>query len=148
MGGNGKNGLTHHQKQFMYALERIIKKTKAPASVSDLRGELQKSDGRIRSHLKRLIPAGYVCCIGKVRSHQYVPSILWTSTYGNGRELPLMGGYCQAPGCEEFAVQYFRGKYWCRDHMMNCDDAKDIRAQHIKRLARKSCAADLLECTY
>jgi len=149
MGRNGKNGkLNKKQQQFMQALESVIERTCSPASVFDLRAETGKSDGRIRSHLKRLIQTEYVCRIGKNRSHRYVPSILWAKRYNGKKELALMGGYCQTPGCENLAVEYFRGGYWCRECLIGRNDREYIRRQHEERIARKSCAGELVDCIY
>jgi len=148
-----KKSLTPQQHLFMKALQEAIAKWNAPVSVDQIRIQLEKSDSRVRSHIKILMRRGYVCCVGKARVKRYVPSMLWLEEIDQDEafdelELPCVGGGCEKPGCSKLAEDYWRDGYYCRDCIMGHDaesDALDIRRQYIMRLSPPSSAGLLLE---
>lgn len=165
--GNGdddvtKKTLTPQQRAFMEALQEAISEANQPVSVGQIKIQLQKSDSRVRSHIKVLIRKGYVRCVGKARVKKYVPSMLWLEEidvnpeYGDVQEvdLPCLGGYCMTPGCTKMAEDWWRDGYYCRDCIVGRDeksDEKDLRKQFESMIAPRSPAGmmvDMVNPTY
>jgi len=140
--------LTENQREFMLALQRAVIREGGPATVPGIVEELGKSDSRVRSHIKRLTPYGYVCCVGKTRHKRYVPGRPWIKEKGVKEEsCPYIGGICQSYGCEELAVIFWRSAYLCRGCMVGAPDKKDPtgRLQYYKTLELKSPAGDMAD---
>lgn len=139
--GHKKRGLTESQRDFMYALMRACNAAKGPVDIEQIVIELDKSDSRARSHIKRLMRAGYVRYVGKIKKNKYVPGSKWLEEPGINLWLcPHIGGMCQEPGCDNFSEVYWNDQYVCRDCMMGERDDPDGRKQYFESLTLRSSA--------
>jgi len=149
----GAKSLNARQLEFMKVLHRTVADANSPASVSQIRIHFKKSDSRVRSHIKVLMRAGWIHCVGKAKEKRYVPSMLWLEEIDVHEEydeddLPCVGGYCQTPGCNQMAQDFWRNGYYCRTCIVGHDlasDMRDIREQHEARISPVSSAGQLLD---
>ncbi len=122
----GKATLTEVQYEFMLALQDAVRAAGGPASVPQIVARLGKSDSRVRSHIKKMMSLGFVCCVGKSRHNKYVPGNPWLKEAGDEAfRSSCVGGICQGIGCKEKAVDCFAGRYLCRDCMMGDSSKAD-----------------------
>lgn len=139
-------GLTLSQVDFLRILQYVVERFGSPVSADQIRLVSRKSDSRVRSHLKILISSGYVACVATTRIKRYVPSALWIESIGP-QDVVGYKGYCSHPGCQKIAVEYMRGRYWCRDHLIGVDlitDLKEMRDRWLESVGLTSNAAAIL----
>jgi len=146
--------LTEQQFVFMNALQAALEECGQPVCVDQIRIKLRKSDSRVRSHIKVLMKAGYVCCVGRSRVKRYVPSMLWIEAV-DSEEIyeavkgACMGGICEERGCNRYAEDYYAGRYLCRDCLMGYSEEEDqvrLRIDWEMGLAVKSSARLFSDC--
>lgn len=148
--------LTFQQREFMRALQEALAENCQPVCVDQIRIKLKKSDSRVRSHIKVLMRAGYVCCVGRSRVKRYVPSMLWLEEIDDEEVYAAIrgacvGGICENPLCQHYAEDYYAGRYLCRDCIMGYSEEEDqrrLRQDWECGLSSKSSAGMLSEHGY
>lgn len=133
--------LTIYQREFMFALQNAVNKNSGPVTINQVVYFAEKSDSRVRAHIKKLIGIDFVCCVGKTRYKKYVPSMRWLKEPGICEDdCVCIGGFCQLIGCGNLSVSCWRGMYLCRDCLMGSMNKKDPygRDEYYKMLGSKS----------
>lgn len=146
-GGNGrrKGRLSAYQRDFMRALQAAVNAAGGPASVPEIVSQLQKSDSRVRSHIKRLLELGYVCCVGKAKRTSYVPSSKWLDEPEvEEGDCICVGGHCEQTGCNNLAEAYYGGHYVCRSCLVGERGDPTGRQRYYDNLGIPSSASELI----
>jgi biotin operon repressor len=127
--------LSPQQLEFMIAFQNAMGKSDSPVTVGQIAEEWGRSDIRVRAHIKRLMPQGYVVFVGKTRWKQYVAGFVWAEEdEADLDQCYNIGGQCEVVNCENDAKACFRGKYLCRD----CLTEDNSDTSDIERYSRKS----------
>lgn len=124
----------------MSALEAAIRDGGGPVGIVEIRAKLNKSESRIRSHIKVLIESDYVECITRSRQKRYVPSKLWLRISG-GEDCSWLNWMCEEEGCSNRVVDFYAGRYLCREHIIGFNeagDSEDIRRRWLETLGPQS----------
>ena len=141
--------LSPRQIDFMRVLHAAFLEENKPVSVSQIRIRLQRSDSRVRTHVKILLASGYLRCVGKSRVKRYVPSILWMESFSfddfKKVDHSCIGGYCETIGCRNLAEDFYKSRYLCRRCIVGVDDKEDLRRQMLEGACNKSSAGLLVD---
>jgi hypothetical protein len=147
-------GLTNQQREFMLALQAVIMESSYPASVKQIRAKLEKSDSRVRSHIKMLVSAGFVCCVGRSKVKRYVPSMDWMNDPDADPEMidkaRCIGGYCETKGCNHKAADTHKGRFLCRSCIVGNTEIQDheqLREEWLSRCDVGSSGGMLIDGT-
>jgi len=139
--GLEKGLLTDSQREFMLALQDSVNNNGGPVTVKQIVVFAEKSDSRVRAHIKKLIASGFVCCVGKAKRRGYVPAMKWLQEPNvNEDDCICIGGFCQTRGCDALSVACWKTVYLCRQCLMGAMDKKDPlgREAYYRRMGPQS----------
>lgn len=151
------------QKQFLLSVVRAIIKKRSAVSTVEIKEVHGRSESCVRNHVVRMEDRGFMVLVGKSDHRQ-----MFAPTRAGMQEIdgelieeakinPIydvirrqnifcIGGQCQDPCCVNPAEDFYRGKFFCRDHIMGCspkEDMVNLHCDHEALWGAQSIAGDV-----